>query len=48
VTLAEPAVTELVQFERSDSDYVVHCSHIAPIERPPIVSLPEYRARIAG
>ena len=44
LTLDAP-VTELVQFERSEDDYLVHAVDMAPTERPPVLTVPEYRAR---
>jgi len=48
VDMAAAPATELVQFERSEDEYVVHCLDMAPRERPPVNTLPEYRARMAG
>ena len=48
VDMATAPATELVQFERSEDEYVVHCLDMAPRERPPVNTLPEYRARMAG
>ncbi|HZB50740.1 MAG TPA: hypothetical protein VE547_16760, partial [Mycobacteriales bacterium] len=45
LTLADPVGTELVQFERSDRDYMVHTVDMVPRERPPMDTVPEYRAR---
>jgi hypothetical protein len=46
--LTAPPATELVQFERSEDDYVVHTVDMAPHERPPVDTVAEYRARVAG
>jgi glucosyl-3-phosphoglycerate synthase len=46
-----PPSTELVQFERSEDRYLVHRNQIEPVERPPMVDVPEYvqaRARRWG
>ncbi|HYT11064.1 MAG TPA: glucosyl-3-phosphoglycerate synthase [Mycobacteriales bacterium] len=48
LSLVGAPATELVQFERSDSDYVVHTLDMAAVERPPIAGLAEYRARVTG
>src|SRR5829696_6660082 len=48
LTLAAPPTTELTQFERSEQDYLVHTVDMAPSERPPLLTVPEYRARAAG
>jgi len=45
LVLDAPPVTELVQFERSEEDYLVHSADMAPVERPALVTVPEYRAR---
>ena len=34
--------TDLIQYERAEDGYLVHRSHIAPVERPPMTTLPEY------
>ncbi|HZB51876.1 MAG TPA: hypothetical protein VE547_22510, partial [Mycobacteriales bacterium] len=44
----DPPETELTQFERSEQDYLVHTVDMAPAERPPLLSVPEYRARVRG
>ncbi len=48
LTLVAPPATELTQFERSEQDYLVHSVDMAPAERPPMLTVPEYRARAAG
>jgi glucosyl-3-phosphoglycerate synthase len=40
-----PPATELTQFERSGDDYVLLTVDMAPAERPPIRTVPEYMAR---
>jgi glucosyl-3-phosphoglycerate synthase len=47
-SFAEPPWTELTQFERADSEYVVLTVDLMPRERPPVNTVPEYRARLAG
>jgi glucosyl-3-phosphoglycerate synthase len=47
LALDAPPATELVQFERSEDDYLIHCVDMAPAERPPVLTVPEYRARTA-
>jgi glucosyl-3-phosphoglycerate synthase len=42
----EPPRTELTQFERSERDYVVLTIDMMPTERPPMDTVPEYRARL--
>jgi glucosyl-3-phosphoglycerate synthase len=48
ITLTASPASELVQFERSEDDYVVHTVDMAPHERPPVDTVAEYRARVAG
>jgi glucosyl-3-phosphoglycerate synthase len=45
LALDAPPVTELVQFERSEDDYLVHSMDLAPVERPAMATVPEYRTR---
>ena len=40
-----PPATELTQFERSGDDYVLLTVDMAPAERPPIRTVPEYMTR---
>lgn len=40
-----PVATELTQFERSEDDYVLLTLDMAPSERPPLRSVPEYMTR---
>ena len=40
--------SELTQFERSDRDYLVLSVDMRPRERPPVNTVAEYRARLAG
>jgi glucosyl-3-phosphoglycerate synthase len=41
----EPPGTQLVQFERSEQSYVLHTVDMAPSERPPLATVPEYMTR---
>jgi glucosyl-3-phosphoglycerate synthase len=43
--LMAPPATALTQFERSDDDYVLLTLDMAPVERPPIRTVPEYMTR---
>ena len=43
-----PVATELTQFERSEDDYVLVALDMAPTERPPLRSVPEYMTRYAS
>ena len=47
LTVDAPA-TELTQFERSEQDYLMHTVDMAPAERPPLLTVPEYRTRVTG
>ena len=40
-----PPATELTQFERSEGGYVVLTLDVAPVERPPMRTVPEYMTR---
>ena len=40
-----PPATELTQFERSEDDYVLLTLDMAPAERPPMRTVPEYLTR---
>jgi glucosyl-3-phosphoglycerate synthase len=40
-----PPATQLTQFERSEDDYVLITLDMAPSERPPLRSVPEYMTR---
>ena len=42
-----PPATELTQFERSEDDYVLLTLDMAPAERPPMRTVPEYMTRYA-
>jgi glucosyl-3-phosphoglycerate synthase len=46
--LSERPYPELTQFERSDRDYLVLSVDLTPRERPPVNTVAEYRARLAG
>jgi len=43
--LMAPPSTALTQFERSEDDYVLLTLDMAPVERPPIRTVPEYMTR---
>ena len=44
IKLEAPPATELTQFERSERGYLVHTGAYAPVERPPMLDVPEYAA----
>jgi glucosyl-3-phosphoglycerate synthase len=49
ISLIGSPATELTQFERDGSDYLVHSWEVVPVERPALVQVPAYahRRRIA-
>ena len=47
VIFTEPPRSTLTQFMRVDGRYEPVSSQVAVSERPPMVTLPEYRARLA-
>lgn len=48
LALTDSPHPELTQFERSDRDYLVLSVDMTPRERPPVNTVAEYRARLAG